>query len=89
MKEFKIGDLVKPSKNYAFNKKHTASQCSIGVVTSYRKVKGDLLYRIFWWPSEKYFSFDADALELMSRVHLHSQKVPKSLKTVKKQIAKG
>lgn len=83
MDNFKIGDLVKPSKNYAFDNKHTASQCNIGVIISYRKIKGNLLYKIFWWPSEEFFSFGDDGLELMSRVFLHKERIPKSFKAVK------
>jgi hypothetical protein len=84
MDEYKIGDLVKPSQNYAFDNKHTAAQCNLGVVVSYRKVKGNLLYKIFWWPSEEFFSFEGDGLELMSRVFLHEEKIPKSFKAVKR-----
>jgi len=83
--DFKIGDLVKPTKNYISTKKHTGRQCKIGIVISYDNFEGNLLYKIFWWPFGSYFYFPSDSLELVSRVKLQESETLKTLSKLEKE----
>ncbi len=83
--DFKIGDLVKPTKNYISTKKHTGRQCKIGIVISYDNFEGNLLYKIFWWPFGSYFYFPLESLELVSRVELDESETLKSLPSIENE----
>tara|TARA_R110000824_G_scaffold27426_14_gene93283 strand:- start:8690 stop:8947 length:258 start_codon:yes stop_codon:yes gene_type:complete len=82
--DFKIGDLVKPTKDYADVKKHTARQCKIGIIISYDKFQGNLLYKVYWWPYNSYFYFPEESLSLVSRVDLQDSETLKPLPLIKK-----
>lgn len=82
--KFKIGDLVRPNKEHNTIKKHTARQCKIGIVVSWDKFQGSLLYKIHWWPYTNYFYFPPESLELVSRVEISGQDVLKDFILEKK-----
>jgi|TARA_R100001126_G_C4766671_1_gene120383 hypothetical protein len=77
--KFKIGDLVRPTKDHNQIKKHTARQCKIGIIVSWDKFQGSLLYKIHWWPFTNYFYFPDEALELVSRVEISDKLTLKEL----------
>ena len=77
--EFKIGDLVRPSKEHNRLKKHTARQCKIGIIVSIDEFQGDTLYKIHWWPFASYFYFPSETLELVSRVQISGEDALKDL----------
>ena len=65
---FKIGDLVKPTPAYERERKHTASQCKLGVIIAWNgRGPGGDLYKVYWWPHNTYFFFPPESLELVSR----------------------
>jgi|TARA_B100000287_G_C20631492_1_gene779995 hypothetical protein len=70
---FKIGDLVKPTAQYCRERKHTASQCKLGVVIGFRgeasiaTANVPFLYKVYWWPHNTHFFFPSQSLELVSR----------------------
>ena len=82
--DYKIGDLVKPTRDYSKTKKHTSRQCKIGMIISYDRFEEQLLYKIFWWPYGGYFFFPSDSLELVSRVKLEDSEILKPLPLIKK-----
>lgn len=77
--KFKIGDLVKPARDYQKKQKHTARQCKVGIIISFDKHAKDLLYKIYWWPYNNYFYFLAESLELVSRVPISDRFFIKNL----------
>ena len=83
--DFKIGDLVKPTKSYISTKKHTGRQCKIGIIISYDKFEDSLLYKIFWSPFGSYFFFPAESLDLVSRVELQDSLTLKQLPDLKNE----
>jgi len=75
---FKIGDLVKPTRFYQLERKHTSSQCKLGVVIGFKPEwaswqSGGGLYKVYWWPHNSYFFFPVESLELVSRTAIDSK----------------
>ena len=68
MQVFKIGDLVKPTPVYEKERKHTASQCKLGVIIGWNgRSPGSDLYKVYWWPHNTHFFFPPESLQLVSR----------------------
>ena len=64
---FEVGDLVKPTADYKKERKHTSSQCKLGVVIGFKETGSEQLYKVYWWPHGAYFFFPPQYLVLISR----------------------
>jgi len=74
--KFKIGDLVRLSKQYLKGAPVRKTKCRYGIITSYHKSNNEILYKIYWLPFNKYLIRRTTELELISRSNASEESKP-------------
>lgn len=74
--KFKIGDLVRLSKQYLKGAPVRKTKCRYGIIVSYHKSNNEILYKTYWLPFNKYLIRRCVELELISRTPENEENKP-------------